>query len=116
MALIIKGDMPSKGCLNCFGCQYLNLSETSYFNNRQSYRVGCVLAKFLGLSVVVKNTDELHNKPSDCPIIGEIPDKHGDMIDSMALIHHIEENFDSDEAQDIIGEILASPTVVEATE
>lgn len=47
----------------------------------------------------------------------EIPDRHGDLKDEMDIIHRIEEKIaDADLAQDIIGEILASPTIVEASE
>ena len=46
----------------------------------------------------------------------EIPDKHGELIDRMSAIHRFEAEFDSDIAQDIIGLLLAEPTVVEATE
>lgn len=51
-----------------------------------------------------------------CPILGEIPDKHGDLKDEMDIIHRIEKIVDADLAQDIIGEILASPTIVEAND
>ena len=41
---------------------------------------------------------------------------HGDLKDETDIIHRIEKIADDDLAQDIIGEILASPTIVEATE
>ena len=41
---------------------------------------------------------------------------HGDLKDETDIIHRIEKIADADLAQDIIGEILASPTIVEATE
>ena len=42
--------------------------------------------------------------------------EHGDLKDETDIIHRIEENIaDTDVAQDIIGEILASPTIVEAS-
>ena len=45
----------------------------------------------------------------------ELP-PHGDLKDETDIIHRIEENIaDTDVAQDIIGEILASPTIVEAS-
>ena len=45
----------------------------------------------------------------------ELP-PHGDLKDETDIIHRIEKIADADLAQDIIGEILASPTIVEATE
>lgn len=45
----------------------------------------------------------------------EIPDSHGDLKDETDIIHRIEKIADADVAQDIIGEILASPTIVEAS-
>ena len=92
MALIIKGDMP-KGCAYCF------TYDDEYCQCRLEH-----------------SYDGHWSRENHCPILGEIPDKHGDLIDRMSLIHHIEENFDSDEAQDIIGLILAEKSVVEATE
>ena len=121
MALIIKGDMPTKECLNCFDCQYLNLSETSYFNNRQAYRVGCELAKFLGLTVLVKNSDELNSKPSDCPILGEIPDEYGRLIDADELEKAAEkmvicDSYEYTIAHDMVkGLLKIAPTVLEAS-
>lgn len=43
----------------------------------------------------------------------ELP-PHGDLKDETDIIHRIEKIADADLAQDIIGEILASPTIVEA--
>jgi len=44
----------------------------------------------------------------------ELPE-HGDLKDETDIIHRIEKIADADLAQDIIGEILASPTIVEAS-
>lgn len=56
MALIIKGDMP-----DC--CGY-----------------GCDLWSE-GICVPLQKAVDLHTRTHDCPIIGEIPGKHGDLID-----------------------------------
>ena len=56
MALIIKGDMP-KGC----GWDCDLWSE--------------------GLCAPLQKSVDEHTIDSDCPIIGEIPDSHGDLID-----------------------------------
>ena len=45
----------------------------------------------------------------------ELPE-HGDLKDETDIIHRIEKIAYADLAQDIIGEILALPTIVEATE
>ena len=60
MALIIKADMP-KGC----GWDCDLWSE--------------------GLCAPLQKSVDEHTIDSDCPIIGEIPDKHGDLVDVQAI-------------------------------
>lgn len=98
MALIIDAPMPPS-------CRWHNTNGRNTSVEICPYLQSCS-AEF--------NVDDW--RPSDCPIIGEIPDKHGDLIDRMSAIHRLEAEFDSDIAQDIIGLLLAEPTVVEATE
>ena len=95
MALIIKGgEIP----VDCLGCdEMFTLSQCPiHMGEPLKYCNG--------------------TRHPDCPIIGEIPDEHGDLKDETDIIHRIEKIADADLAQDIIGEILASPTIVEATE
>ena len=67
MALIIKGEMP-KGS-GCDGCEF----QTS----RCEQLDACTCHLFDG---VINN---FHNeRHKDCPIIGEIPDEHGRLIDA----------------------------------
>ena len=66
MALIIKGNMPSC-CAVCWEC---NCANDGNFCNRTGNRLG--------------NDWQLF-RPLNCPIIGEIPDEHGDLIDIQAV-------------------------------
>ena len=100
MAVIVKGNIPS--CCG-FCCECLGGGSDAYYCNRAKRQI----------SEVVPPYDK---RMEWCPIIGEIPDSHGDLKDEMDMINCIERIADDDLAQDIIGEILASPTIVEATE
>ena len=106
MALIIKGEMPkSNGCDGCefqtSRCEQLNACTCFLFN-------GCI--------------DNFHNeRHKDCPIIGEIPDKHGDLIDRQSVLVAMDKVItDRDRmigTYDVIEEIVEkAPVVVEATE
>ena len=98
MALIIEGDMPTKCCLG-----------------------GCPIYESCSKYDSLADT-----RPSDCLIIGEIPDKHGRFIDVDAYIktemddyrkHHDEY---SQEKAEVISDVLAvldkhTPVVLEAS-
>lgn len=78
MALIIEGDMPTKCCLgNCPIHESCN--------------------KYDSLA---------DTRPFDCPILGEIPDEHGRLIDADALIKR------NRESKGILEEFKGDPTLV----
>lgn len=62
----------------------------------------------------IRMTAPYGKRMEGCPLVA-LPE-HGDLKDETDIIHRIEKIADADLAQDIIGEILASPTIVEATE
>ena len=66
----------------------------------------------VGIDVVRDKYED--ERMADCPLVA-LPE-HGDLKDETDIIHRIEKIADADLAQDIIGEILESPTIVEATE
>ena len=70
MALIIKGDLP-KGCGFCWEC--LGGGSDAYYCNRAKRQI----------SEVVPPYDK---RMEWCPILGEIPDEHGRLVDADALI------------------------------
>lgn len=65
MALIIKGDMP-KAC--------------NWFDDNGKHRF-CKVNAFCDCRIYTKD-----KRPSDCPILGEIPDEHGKLIDADKFI------------------------------
>ena len=67
MALIIKGDMP----VSCFGCEMDEFWTTCPLHNMAEVEFESW-----------KDTEGVH---PDCPIIGEIPDKHGALVDKTEL-------------------------------
>lgn len=69
MALIIKGDMPTC-CGLCWEC--LGGGADAYYCNRAKRQI----------SEVVPPYDK---RMEWCPIIGEIPDKHGRLVDADAF-------------------------------
>ena len=97
MALIIKGKMPTK-CIECRFC-----------NEFGDYPV-CIT-----MPMKVEENDVF---PKGCPILGEIPDEHGDLIDRSFLKGASYEimRFPDDEANKMYLELIDNaPTVVEAT-
>lgn len=107
MALIIKGDMPvGKGCDECefqtSRCEQLDACTCFLFN-------GCI--------------HNFHNeRHKDCPIIGEIPDSHGRLVNADAIISKIERMVHPDDltytiAYGILKQFIEdAETIVEATE
>lgn len=94
MDILIKNmEMPK----NCFTCIFSELND-------------------YGILVCIRLGKECTRSEvrSDCPLVA-LPE-HGDLADKIDIIHRIEKIADADLAQDIIGEILASPTIVEASE
>ena len=106
MALIIKGEMPKSN--GCDGCEF----QTS----RCGQMDACTCYMFDG---VIHN---FHNeRHEDCPIIGEIPDKHGELKDVSILLHYLSHmhgatEHDNDLLREFEKMIRECPTVVEATE
>ena len=98
MALIIKGEMP-KGCSECRDLRF-NIPNCPLHKHTQGnwYRIG---------------------KHPDCPIIGEIPDEHGRLIDADKLKHELLEHGHPDTREWHYAEvdqfIDECPTVVVAT-
>lgn len=70
MALIIKGNMPSC-CAVCCDC---NSADDGNFCNRTGNRLG--------------NDWQLY-RPLNCPIIGEIPDKYGELIERGTFVDKV---------------------------
>ena len=95
MALIIKGDMP-KGC----GWDCDLWSE--------------------GLCAPLQKSVDEHTIDSDCPILCEIPDKHGRLIDADALQKELAEHGHPSEREWYFAEvgqfIDEAENIVEATE
>lgn len=99
MDILIKGmEMPK----SCNGCKL----ATHYFTN--THKVRCFI------NAEMREAEDIESRPKWCPLVA-LPE-HGDLADKIDMIHLIEKIADADLAQDIIGEILASPTIVEATE
>ena len=108
MALIIKGDMP-KGC--------------NWFDENGKHRF-CKVNAFCDCEIYTRG-----ERPSDCPILGEMPDVHGRLKDESVIIQKAEDAFcklfpiDGKNKQEIASEfhkaflkaVFDAPTVVEAT-
>ena len=109
MALIIKGDMPKYGCANLVDGKLCDITSSCpawkrYFGTEQ-FHEECV-----------------NHFPSDCPILGEIPDEHGDLKDVNVIEDMIinkfgigEEKYVTPEIYDILLLIKKAPTVVKAS-
>ena len=89
MALIIKGKMPTK----CYD------REHDEFCFMWGSRCNYCWSK----------------RPSDCPIIGEIPDKHGDLIDRSALLKQFEHDTSRPTGYEVVTRIMNAPVVLERT-
>ena len=76
MALIIKGDMP-KGCEEC------------RFHAKRAYsNYGYVHFCYAQEMAEKDKTDELMKR---CPILGEIPDEHGRLVNIAPIVEKLEE-------------------------
>lgn len=98
MALIIEGDMP-KAC--------------NWFDENGKHRF-CKVNAFCDCRTYTRG-----ERPSDCPIIGEIPDRHGDLKDANIIMQWL--NLKADNRVPVtVGEIIdfieKQPTVLEASE
>ena len=99
MALIIKGDMP-KACSACKSVQRYRYSDECEYLRKPIARNG---------------------RLKDCPIIGEIPDKHGRLIDADELKKAVEKMVVCDAyeytiAHEMVKKSLKmAPTVLEAS-
>lgn len=101
MALIIDAPMP-KNCLSCPMKEHCSAFGKLHFNER---------LKMLDESI----------RADKCPIIGEIPDRHGRLIDADAIISKIERMVHPDDltytiAHGILKQIVEdAETIVEAS-
>lgn len=105
MALIIKAYNPSR-CGDCDLCELY----TDMMTEESCYKC-----------VVTTNMVDTEKKHYTCPIIGEIPDKHGDLKDVSILLHYLSHmhgatEHDNDLLREFEKMIKECPTVVEATE
>ena len=71
MAIVIKGDMPK----SCTRCNYHTIVRDIENN------IDLEACPFLS-RIVTMFYNTIH---SDCPIVGEIPDEHGDLVDANAF-------------------------------
>lgn len=115
MALIIKGDMP-KGC--GWDCHYVAVNK--YYDERDDKIHKCVFCA-LNHSIRYKDSgipeEYEHARHPNCPIIGEIPDKHGDLIEGEKVLKVLDAVLDNKEFIKIRQTLIdAVPIVVEATE
>ena len=96
MALIIKGDMP-KAC--------------NWFDENGKHRF-CNVNAFCDCRIYSRG-----KRPSDCPILGEIPDKHGRLIDANVAYDKIAEqeggNYVDMDTVDL--GLQETPTILEAS-
>lgn len=113
MALIIKAQRPE-------GCEWTD--NTSRTGMRYCVlKARCMAYKEELSKQYTINAHPIDYIPSDCPIIGEIPDSHGDLIDRKALSDAIGKVItDRDRmigTYDTIEQIIEdAETIVEATE
>jgi len=101
MALIIKGEMPT--C--CWYCDRDLETNCPITESNEGYEEW-------------KNIVNEVRHP-DCPIIGEIPDRHGDLKDANAILRWLNAKADN-RVPVTLGEIIdfieKQPTVLEASE
>jgi len=94
MALIIKGDMPTC-CGACKSVQRYRYSDECEYLRKPIARNG---------------------RLKDCPILGEIPNEHGDLIDRDFLLKYAIRLERKDRCDLIpVNELENAPTVVEAS-
>lgn len=103
MALVIKGEMPK-------ACNWFDENGKHHF---------CKVNAFCDCEVYTRG-----ERPSDCPILTEIPDKHGRLIDADNLISTILSCMDAEKQYSkkdfglvkmVIYHIVKAPTVLEAS-
>lgn len=123
MALIIKAQMP-KGCEWTDKASRTGMGYCPFKDKCMAYR------EELSKQYTI-NAHPIDYIPSDCPIIGEIPDRHGRLIDADALLPKsgydpmmFKHKYDGDHrtqydtlmGYEILGIVEDAPTIVEATE
>lgn len=99
MSVVVRMEMP-KGCRSCQLCVFAGASPV------------CVLRKYPNCTVsqfFVKN-----KRPSNCPIVCALPEKHGRLVDADALLRDIEKYHVSEGKFQHWLEL--QPTIVPATE
>ena len=96
MALIVDGKMPSC-CAVCWDC---NSADDGNFCNRTGNRLG---------------KDWQLYKPLNCPIRGEIPDRHGNLIDQDKVLTNVTNLCSDKDTETLKDAIMMIPVVVEAS-
>lgn len=113
MALIIKGDMPQ-------GCSMTTDEVVGYVGSAKMVKT--IPCRYHAVCKTFRELGEYtyaNERPYDCPIIGEIPDKHGDLKDTAKIVQWLNRKCDNQERVsigEIIDYISNAPVVVEATE
>lgn len=105
MALIIKGNVPNS-CGFCWECNVCR--DGVYYCNRVKRHISDVVPPY-------------DKRMEWCPIIGEVPDKHGELKDVLILLHYLSHmhgatEHDNDLLREFEKMIRECPTVLEATE
>ena len=113
MALIIKGDMPKVGCEWTDNTSRTGMRYCPFKDVCKAYR------NEVSKQYTI-NAHPIDYFPVDCPILGEIPDVHGDLIDRQAVLVSIDEAITERDrmigTHDVIeGIVENAPTVVEAS-
>lgn len=110
MAIIVKGKKP-KGCYDCDNCD-----KRAYFDGNE-WHLGCRL--------LCKEVSDDGETDEMCPIVGEIPDRHGRLIDAYRLATAVAQAQDSVLHKEydpfmLLGDVLRwiglAPTIVEASD
>ena len=86
MALIIKGKMPKGISKNCCYCGYARGGD---------WNDTC------GITNNIIDVGFCAPKQKDCPVIGKIPDKHGDLIDRDALLNELKKHYKIGEVAEV---------------
>lgn len=109
MALIIKAQMP-KGCEWTDKASRTGMGYCPLKDRCMAYR------KELSKQYTI-NAHPIDYIPSDCPIIGEIPDKHGRLIDADVIGNWLREQhvFSMPTTCKIDSIIENAPTIIEAS-
>lgn len=101
MALIINADIPTKGCTNCKLKSHFEANPWTYWDD-------CFVT-----GKEITEHYKANTRPSDCPILGEIPDEHGDLIERSKVHEAIKQAYCLEDVPSIVDQLV--PTVLEAS-